>query len=225
MQATGKIYFTFAEPREEGRNGTSVGRAQINSAGTALEATRIIFQQQPAHTGGLHFGSRLVFDRSGHLFLTLGDRFTLREQAQNPANHIGKIVRMTKDGAPAPGNPGGAFAPHIWSIGHRNVQGAVLHPDTGQLWTVEHGARGGDELNFPEAGKNYGWPVITFGIDYSGAKIGEGTQKAGMEQPVYYWDPSIAPSGLMIYTGSAFPAWKGNYFAGALAGSLLTRLD
>lgn len=222
---TRRIFFTFAQPREEGRNSTAVGRAQLNSAGTGLEATTVIFQQQPAHTGNLHFGSRLVFDRSGYLFVALGDRYTAREQAQNPANHLGKIVRMTVDGAPAPGNPGGGWAPHLWSIGHRNVQGAALHPQTGQLWTAEHGARGGDEINIPEAGKNYGWPVITYGVDYSGAKIGEGTHKAGMEQPVYYWDPSIAPSGMMFYTGDAFPAWRGNAFVGALAGSLLARLE
>ncbi|MGL4496812.1 MAG: PQQ-dependent sugar dehydrogenase [Beijerinckiaceae bacterium] len=220
-----EIFFTFSEPRESGRNGTSVGRARLNSASTALEGTRVIFQQQPSHGGTAHFGSRLVFDRSGHLFVALGDRYSARDQAQNPANHIGKIIRMTRDGAPAPGNPGGALDPHIWSIGHRNVQGAALHPETGTLWTAEHGARGGDEINQPQAGKNYGWPIITYGVDYSGAKIGEGTQKAGMEQPVYYWDPSIAPSGLMIYTGAAFPAWRGHFFVGALAGMLLARLE
>lgn len=223
--ATRQIFFTFAQPREEGRNATAVGRAQLNSAGTGLEAATVIFQQQPAHTGNLHFGSRIVFDRSGALFVVLGDRYSARDQAQNPANHLGKIVRMTRDGAPAPGNPGGTFAPHIWSIGHRNIQGAALDPATGKLWTAEHGARGGDEINQPEAGKNYGWPVITYGVDYSGAKIGEGTHRDGMEQPVYYWDPSIAPSGMMFYTGQAFPAWQGNIFVGALAGTLLSRLD
>lgn len=226
---TRRIFFTFAQPRENGRNATAVGRAQLNSAGTALEATTVLFQQNPPHDTNMHFGSRIVFDRSGAMFVTLGDRYSARNEAQNPANHIGKIVRMTVDGAPAPGNPGvraGAnWAPHVWSIGHRNVQGAALHPQTGQLWTAEHGARGGDEINIPEAGKNYGWPVITYGVDYSGVKIGEGTHKAGMEQPVYYWDPSIAPSGMMFYTGEAFPAWRGNVFVGALAGSVLARLE
>lgn len=226
---TRRIFFTFAQPRENGRNATAVGRAQLNSAGTALEATTVIFQQNPPHDTNMHFGSRIVFDRSGALYVALGDRYSARNEAQNPANHIGKIVRMTADGAPAPGNPGvstGAnWAPHVWSIGHRNVQGAALNPQTGQLWTAEHGARGGDEINIPEAGKNYGWPVITYGVDYSGVKIGEGTHKAGMEQPVYYWDPSIAPSGLMFYTGDAFPAWRGNVFVGALAGSVLARLE
>jgi glucose/arabinose dehydrogenase len=152
----------------------------------------------------------------------------LRQQAQNPANLIGKIVRITTDGKPAPNNPfvnQEGVAPEIWSLGHRNVQSAALHPGTGQLWTVEHGARGGDEVNIPLAGKNYGWPVISYGVDYSGAKIGEGTAKPGLEQPVYYWDPSIAPSGMAFYTGDKFPAWRGSILVGALAGRLVSRLE
>ena len=160
-----------------------------------------------AHTGNNHFGSRLVFDRDGNLFVTLGERFDLRDQAQNPANHLGKLVASSRTAArarqPVP-EPGG-HAPEIWSIGHRNVQGAALNPATGELWTAEHGARGGDEVNIPQKGKNYGWPVISYGVDYSGAKIGEGTAKPGLEQPVYYWDPSIAPSGMAFYTGDKFP--------------------
>jgi aldose sugar dehydrogenase len=222
------VYLSYAEDRGERRAGTSVMRARLNAAGTALEGGQVIFRQEPSHTGGNHFGSRLVFDRGGHLLVTLGDRFDLRDQAQNPANHLGKVVRITTEGRPAPDNP---FAgregarPEIWSIGHRNIQAAALHPQTGQLWTIEHGARGGDEVNIPQPGRNYGWPVITYGVDYSGARIGEGTAKAGLEQPVYYWDPSIAPSGMAFYTGDRFPAWRGSILVGALSGKLLARLE
>ena len=157
--------------------------------------------------------------------MTLGDRYSARDEAQNPANHLGKLVRIMPDGSPYAGNPKKpGWRPEIWSIGHRNVQGAALNPETGKLWTTEHGARGGDEINIPEAGKNYGWPVITYGRDYSYLKIGEGTAKPGLEQPVYYWDPSIAPSGAAFYTGNLFPEWKGNLFVGALAGQALHRL-
>jgi glucose/arabinose dehydrogenase len=161
------------------------------------------------------------------LFLTLGDRGDMSASSQDPKTTIGKVVRINPDGTVPRDNPhakGGAFLPEIWSIGHRNVQGATLRPGTSELWTAEHGARGGDEINQPQAGKNYGWPVITFGVDYSGAKIGVGTAKEGMEQPVFHWDPSIAPSGLTFYTGDRFPAWKGSLFVGALAGQLLARL-
>jgi glucose/arabinose dehydrogenase len=222
------VYLSYAEERGEGRAGTSVVRARLNEGGTALEAAQVIFRQEPAHTGRNHFGSRLVFDRTGNLFVTVGDRFDLRDQAQNPANHIGKIIHITPEGRPAPANPflnrEGA-RPETWSLGHRNVQSAALNPATGELWTVEHGARGGDEVNIPQKGKNYGWPVITYGIDYSGAKIGEGTAKPGLEQPVFYWDPSIAPSGMAFYTGDKFPAWRGSILVGALAGKLVSRLQ
>ena len=222
------VYLSYAEERRDRRAGTSVMRARLNAAGTALEGGQVIFRQEPSHTGGNHFGSRLVFDRGGHLLVTLGDRFDLRDQAQNPANHLGKVIRITTEGRPAPDNP---FAgregarPETWSIGHRNIQAAALHPQTGQLWTIEHGARGGDEVNIPQPGRNYGWPVITYGVDYSGARIGEGTAKAGLEQPVYYWDPSIAPSGMAFYTGDRFPAWRGSILVGALSGKLLARLE
>ena len=219
------VYLSFAEPRAGG-NGTSVARGKLNVAGTALEQVEVIFRQMPTINSNMHFGSRLVFDRTGALFVTTGDRYGQRDEAQNPANHIGKVIRIRPDGSvPAdnPKKPG--WQPEIWSIGHRNVQGAALHPQSGQLWTAEHGARGGDEINTPKAGLNYGWPVITYGVDYSGLKIGEGTAKAGMEQPLFYWDPSIAPSGAAFYTGERWPAWKNSLFVGGLAGQMLVRLS
>lgn len=219
------VYLSFAEPREGGRNGTSVARGRLSEDGARLADVSAIFRQQPAHNGGLHFGSRLVFAPDGDLFVTLGDRYTQRDEAQNPANHIGKLVRIRPDGTPAPGNPGASgragWLPEIFSIGHRNVQGAAINPATGQIWTAEHAARGGDEVNHPEVGRNYGWPIITYGVDYSGAKIGIGTRREGLEQPLYYWDPSIAPSGMAFYTGDLFPGWRGNVFVGALAGAAL----
>ncbi|WP_131835940.1 PQQ-dependent sugar dehydrogenase [Ancylobacter aquaticus] len=222
------VFLTYAEPRE-GAAGTSVARGRLveQNGDARLEDVEVIFRQSPAAGGGNHFGSRLVFARDGTLFVTLGDRSSLRDQAQNLSNHIGKVVRIVPDGGVPDDNPfrerNGA-RPEIWSYGHRNVQGAALDPETGLLWTIEHGARGGDELNRPEAGKNYGWPVITYGRDYSGAKIGEGTSKPGMEQPVKYWDPSFAPSGLAFYTGTLMPQWKGDLFTGGLAGARLVRL-
>jgi glucose/arabinose dehydrogenase len=203
-----------------------VARGRLNEQGTALTGVSVVFRQMPAVASNMHFGSRLVFDRSGALFVTLGERFNQRDQAQNPANHLGKTVRINPDGSTPADNPKKpGWAPEVWSIGHRNVQGAALHPQTGQLWTTEHGARGGDEVNTPKAGLNYGWPVITYGVDYSGAKIGEGTAKPGMEQPLFYWDPSIAPAGATFYTGAAWPAWKNSLFVGALAGSMVVRLS
>ena len=220
------VYLSFAEPRDGGA-ATSVARGRLNEAGTGLDRTEVVFRQEPAHTGPNHFGSRLVFDRAGALFVTVGDRYDLRDQAQNLGNHLGKILRIRPEGGPAPGNPfvgQEGKRPEIWSVGHRNVQGAALNPATGELWTAEHGARGGDEINIPRSGRNYGWPVITYGRDYSGAKIGIGTAKEGMEQPIHYWDPSIAPSGMAFYTGDRLPEWRGDVFVGALAGSHVTRL-
>jgi glucose/arabinose dehydrogenase len=222
------VYLSYAEDRGGGQAGTSVARGRLNETGTALGALQVIFRQEPAYTGGNHFGSRLVFDRDGNLFVTVGDRFDLRNQAQNPANHIGKIIHIKPEGGAAPNNPfltREGTRPEIWSLGHRNVQGAALHPSTGELWTAEHGARGGDEINIPRKGKNYGWPVVSYGVDYSGVKIGEGTSKPGMEQPVYYWDPSIAPSGMAFYTGDKFPNWRGSILVGGLAGKLVSRLE
>jgi aldose sugar dehydrogenase len=222
------VYLSFAEDRGEGRNGTSVARARLSQDGAALEGTQIIFRQEPSHAGTYHFGSRLVFGRDGNLFVTLGERNDLRDQAQSLSNHLGKIVHITPEGKAAPDNPflnrEDARA-EIWSLGHRNIQSAALHPTTGELWIVEHGARGGDEVNIPQKGKNYGWPVISYGVHYSGQKIGEGTRKPGLEQPIYYWDPSIAPSGMAFYTGDKFPAWRGSILVGALVGKLVSRLE
>jgi glucose/arabinose dehydrogenase len=218
------VYLSYAEPGDGGA-GTAVARARLGEG--RLENVQVIYRQQPKTAGGNHFGSRIVFDREGKLFVTQGDRFDQRPKVQDLSTTIGKIVRINPDGSIPADNPyvgREGVRPEIWSYGHRNLQGAAIHPETGQLWTVEHGARGGDELNHPEAGKNYGWPVITYGVDYSGARIGEGTAKEGMEQPVYYWDPVIAPSGLLFYTGNAFPEWRGNLLVGSLQPGGLVRL-
>jgi len=224
---SGLVFISYAEPREGGKNGTAVARGKLVAEGSGgrLDQVQVIFRQEPSYASSAHFGSRIVLMRDGSLFVTLGDRYSARDEAQNPANHLGKLVRIMPDGKPYAGNPKKeGWRPEIWSIGHRNVQGAAPHPVNGKLWTAEHGARGGDEINVPEAGKNHGWPVITYGRDYTYMKIGEGTAKAGMEQPVYYWDPSIAPSGAAFYGGDRFAEWKGNLFVGALAGQSLHRL-
>lgn len=219
------VYLSFSEPADDGTSGTSVARGRLGASG--LENVQVIYRQTPKVRSNMHFGSRLVFDREGRLFITAGDRYNQRPLVQDLSTTIGKVVRINADGTIPRDNPfvsrQGA-RPEIWSYGHRNVQAAALNPQTGQLWTVEHGARGGDELNRPEAGKNYGWPVITYGVDYSGVRIGEGTQREGMEQPVYYWDPVIAPSGMTFYTGDAFPAWRGSAFVGSMNPGALVRL-
>jgi glucose/arabinose dehydrogenase len=219
------VYLSYAEPGEGGTAGTAVARGRLGDG--RLEDVQVIYQQQPKVRGANHFGSRLVFARDGTLFVTQGERFDYADQAQDLSSGIGKLVRINPDGSVPRDNPfvgRKGVRPEIWSYGHRNIQSAALHPQTGQLWTVEHGARGGDELNRPEAGKNYGWPVISYGVHYSGAKIGEGTAKPGMEQPVYYWDPVIAPSGMAFYTGEAFPDWRGSILIGSLRPGLLVRL-
>jgi aldose sugar dehydrogenase len=224
---TRDVYLSFSEPRDGGGNGTSVarGKLELSDAGGRFADVKVIFRQQPSYASNHHFGSRIVFAGDGTFFLTVGERFALRDQAQNPANHLGKIMRLTRDGEPAPDNPRlPGWNADLWSIGHRNIQAAAIHPTTGELWVVDHGARGGDEVNIARKGRNYGWPVITYGRDYSGARIGEGTAKPGLEQPIYYWDPSIAPSGAAFYTGDLFPSWKGNLLVGALAGQHLNRL-
>jgi aldose sugar dehydrogenase len=222
------IYFCYAMPVSGGAE-TALARARLTDGDAPrLDDVRVIFQQVGPPSTGNHFGCRIVQARDGNLFLTTGEHFRYRDEAQNLGNHLGKVIRITPEGRVPPDNPfvkqAGA-KPEIWSYGHRNMQGAALHPQTGKLWTHEHGARGGDEINIPEAGKNYGWPVITWGIDYSGAKIGVGTHRTGMEQPVKYWVPSIAPSGMAFYTGDLFPKWRGNLFVGALAGQMLVRLE
>lgn len=219
------VYFSFAEAGEGGA-GTAVARGKL--AASSLENVQVIWRQQPKVDGGNHFGSRIVFRGDGTMFVTVGDRFTHREKVQDLGTTVGKVVRINADGSVPRDNPfvnrAGA-RPEIWSYGHRNVQAATLQPGTRELWTIEHGARGGDEINNPQAGRNYGWPVITYGVDYSGAKIGEGTAKPGMEQPVYYWDPVIAPSGAVFYTGQAFAQWQGNLFVGSMNPGCLVRLE
>jgi glucose/arabinose dehydrogenase len=219
------VYLSFSELDDNGRSGTSVVRGRLGSG--RLENVQAIYRQVPKVRSAMHFGSRLVFDREGRLFVTQGDRGNQRSLVQDLSTDVGKVVRINTDGSIPRDNPfvgRQGVRPEIWSHGHRNVQAAALHPQSGQLWTVEHGARGGDELNRPEAGKNYGWPVITYGRDYSGARLGEGTAREGMEQPVYYWDPVIAPSGMTFYTGDAFPNWRGSAFVGSLNPGGLVRL-
>jgi glucose/arabinose dehydrogenase len=224
--ANSTIYLSYAEPGDGDTNGTAVARAKLD--GLRLTDVKVIFRQQPKIASGHHFGSRLVFARDARLFVTLGERNKERDSAQDLGTHIGKIVRIEKDGAVPADNPFNGregARPEIWSYGHRNIQGAALHPETGKLWTHEHGPRGGDEINVAEPGRNYGWPVITFGREYHGPAIGEGTAKEGMEQPLHYWVPSIAPSGMAFHSGNAYPAWKGQLFVGALAAQQLVRLE
>lgn len=222
------LYFCFADP-VGGSGRTSLARATLTEAAKpGLVDVKIIFRQEPSTSRGFHFGCRIAQTADGLLFLTTGDHFTQRDRAQTLDNHLGKMIRIASDGSiprdnPFVGRPGAK--PEIWSYGHRNPQGLALHPKTGRPWMHEHGPRGGDEINIPEAGKNYGWPVIGFGIDYSGAKIHEGTHKPGMEQPIHYWVPSIAPSGMAFYTGDLFADWKGSLFVGALVAQMLVRLE
>ena len=224
-----QLYFSFSEDRGNKTNGTSLARATLSADNSRLENVEVIFQQQPAWASAAHFGSNIEWDSAGNIFLTVGERSEpeSRVHAQDITTHLGKVLHLTADGQAAKDNPflGRADAkPEIWSYGHRNVQGAAINPDTGKLWTIEHGPRGGDEINIPEAGKNYGWPVIVYGIDYPGGPIGDGiTAKDGMEQPVYYWDPVIAPGDMTFYKGSLFP-WKGDLLVASLAGALV-RLD
>ena len=218
------VYLSYSEPREGG-NGTSVARGVLEESN--LAGVQVIFRQQPAMQGGHHFGSRLVFARDGTLFITLGERNVGRAQAQTLDNTIGKIVRMNPDGSIPSDNPfvgrNGAL-PEIWSYGHRNVQGAALHPVTGELWANEHGPKGGDELNRVLPGRNYGWPTVSYGTEYTGGTISESGTAPGIESPVHYWVPSIATSGLMFYTGQQFPAWRGSAFVGGLKSQQLVRL-
>jgi len=221
-----RVYLSYSEPRGDGLNGTSVVRAKLGAQG--LEDAKVIFRQQPALPGGHHFGSRLVFGRDGSMFVTLSDRNSGRDKVQQLDNHIGKVVRIDTDGNAPADNPfrgkSGAL-PEIWSLGHRNIQGAALHPATGELWTNEHGPKGGDELNRTLAGRNYGWPLVSYGTEYSGKPVSDRTEAPGLESPVHHWVPSIATSGLAFYTGAAIPAWQGNVFVGGLKSAELARLE
>lgn len=230
---SGMIYFSFSEPRDGG-NGTSVASAKLveKDGSATLENTTVIFRQMPTYDGDKHFGSRLVFGKNGELYVTVGERSDKepRVQAQDLSSGLGKVFRIDTSGKALKDNP---FAgrenalPEIWSYGHRNIQSAALDGE-GRLWTVEHGPKGGDELNRPQAGLNYGWPVITYGIEYSGDRVGEGsTAKEGMEQPVYYWDPVVGPSGMVYYDGDAIAEWKGSFLIGGLVtkGLVVLKMD
>ncbi len=218
------VYISYAA-RGEGGVSTEVARGRLS--GRRLEDVQVLFRQLPKSGGGRHFGSRLVFDRAGFLYITLGDRGEM-ERAQKPDDHAGSVIRLHDDGRvpqdnPFVGRPG--WKPEKFTLGNRNIQGAAPHPQTGLLWTHEHGPQGGDEINVIRAGVNYGWPVITYGVQYViGTQIGEGTHKTGMAQPLHYWVPSIAPSGMAFYTGDRFPHWRGDLFVGALRDQMLVRL-
>ena len=225
------MYLSYSEPLQRGRSGTAVARGTlVREGGARLEGVQRIYRQEPSLQSTGHYGSRLVFAPDGMLFVTQGDRQIAegRLLAQQPDALQGKIVRIRPDGSipqdnPFVGVPG--HRPEVWSTGHRNIQSAAIHPATGELWELEHGTRGGDELNIARKGKNYGWPLIAYGIEYRGGPIDEGlTAREGLEQPVYYWDPNIAPSGMLFYTGALFPAWKGSILVGGLAATSLVRL-
>ena len=225
------VYWSYAEPRENDMNNTAVARGRlVDGAAPRLENVQVIYHQAPSMVSRLHFGSRLVWGRDGTLFITQGERSIIegRMQAQKLDGLLGKIVRLNDDGSVPKDNPfvgKDGVRPEIWSYGNRNVQAATLHPATGELWEAEHGARGGDEVNIIRKGRDYGWPTITYGIEYNGNPIGASlTAQAGMEQPVYYWDPVIGPSGMIFYTGKLFPAWNGNLFIGGHATNDLVRL-
>lgn len=224
--STGWVYWSYAEPGDGG-NGLAVARGRL--AGEQLQDVRVVFRQSPKVSSSLHCGGRLVFARDGRLFVTLGDRFSRKDDAQLPANHLGKIVRIEPDGRAPADNPfvgREGHAPEVWSLGHRNVQGAAIHPDTGELWAHEHGPQGGDELNVVEAGRNYGWPLLTFGRNYvTGTRIGDEGPRAGFEQPLRTWVPtSVAPSGMAFVTSDRYPGWKGSLLMGTLRGESLLRL-
>jgi len=223
------VYWVFSDKTSSG-NLTAVGKGKLATNEAAIENATVIYRAEPAYNGNLHYGGRILVDKDGYLFVSTGERSDLvtRPQAQQLNSALGKIVRITKDGAPAQGNPfagQGDAKPEIYSYGHRNVQGLAFHPETGDLWENEFGPRGGDELNLIKAGKNYGWPLITYGIEYAGPKISGGaTQKEGLEQPVYYWDPVLSPSGMTFYRGSSVPEWKNNLFIAGLNSNHIARL-
>ncbi|MCW8311632.1 PQQ-dependent sugar dehydrogenase [Sphingobacterium sp. InxBP1] len=223
------VYWVFSDNTPSGTL-TAVGKGKLAADEKSVEGAKVIYQATPAHKGNLHYGGRILFDKDGNLIFSTGERSDLvtRPLAQDLQAALGKILRITKDGQPAPGNPfagQGNARPEIYSYGHRNPQGLALHPETGDLWETEFGPRGGDELNRIVAGKNYGWPTITYGIEYKGDKVGEGIQqKEGLEQPVYYWDPVLSPSGIAFYTGQNIPEWKNNLFICGLSSTHIARI-
>ncbi|MCW3464990.1 PQQ-dependent sugar dehydrogenase [Chitinophaga nivalis] len=223
------VYWVFSG-NVAGGNLTSVAKGRLANDEKTIEGATIIYRATPAYNGTLHYGGRIVFDATGNLFVSTGERSDLvtRPLAQSVTAALGKVLRITKDGQPAPGNPsisGAGALPVLYTIGHRNPQGLAIHPVTGDLWEGEHGPRGGDEINRIEAGKNYGWPTITYGIEYSGQPVGAGIQKkTGLEQPVYYWDPVVSPSGMTFYSGDRVPEWKNNLFIGSLSATHIVRL-
>lgn len=223
------VYWSFSEPSPAG-NQTAVAKGSLSADERALEGVTVIYRAGPAYAGVNHYGGRVVFDRLGNLLISTGERAdpAPRQQAQSLNSGVGKIIRITTDGQPVAANP---FAqqsgarPELYSIGHRNPQGLAIHPVSGEIWQSEHGPRGGDELNRVQAGANYGWPIITYGIDYNGRQMGEGIQqREGMEQPVYYWDPVVSPSGMTFYSGNRIPEWQNNLFIGCLSGMHIVRL-
>ena len=220
------VYLSYAGIDDDGRSSTRVARGRLLDG--ALDDVEVIFRSNSARDGGVHWGSRLGFDAEGRLYVTVGERGN-SETAQNLARHGGSVIRIEPDGSIPDGNPfigkSGAL-PEIYSYGHRNPQGLAIHPETGRIWTQEHGPRGGDEVNLIEAGANYGWPEISWGINYGGTPVGSGLrEKDGMAQPAHFWDPSIAPSGMTFYDGEAFPEWQGDLFVGALKFQLIARLE
>ena len=223
------VYWVFSEPSAEG-NVTAVAKGKLSADEKKMEGATVIYRATPAYKGNLHYGGRILIDKTGNLVISTGERSDLvtRPQAQSLNSGLGKVIRITKEGKPAPGNPfeGQAGArPELYSYGHRNVQSLAFDPVTGDLWEGEFGPRGGDELNHIKPGKNYGWPTITYGIEYSGKQVGEAIQqKEGLEQPVYYWDPVVSPSGMTFYTGDAIPEWKNNLFISSLSGMHVLRL-
>ena len=225
------VYLTFSEPDEAGRNSTAALRGRLSDDNSALEAPTVIFSQKPKVASTGHFGSRIVFDGQGNIFISLGERQQerFRGQAQDLGSDLGKVVRIRPGGSVPAGNPFASNAgalPEIWTYGHRNVQAAAINPANGELWTIEHGPRGGDEINIDRPGLNFGWPLVSYGVNYDGTPVNEGKQTMkGVTRPIYQWTPVIAPSGMIFYSGDALPAWKGNLFVGGLAATSLVRLE
>jgi glucose/arabinose dehydrogenase len=223
------VYWCFSEKTPEG-NLTAVAKGKLSADEKRIENATVIYRATPAYNSTLHYGGRILFDKNGNLFISTGERSDIktRPQAQMLNSALGKVIHITTDGKPAPGNPflnRTDARPELYSYGHRNVQGLAMHPGTGDLWEDEFGPKGGDEVNRIEPGKNYGWATITYGLEYSGEKVGEGiTQHEGMEQPVYYWDPVVSPSGSTFYSGDSMKEWKNNLFIGALSGNHIVRL-